>query len=86
VVESRYLEEFPQTRQRVDDFLNRHPELCDNITSLREKGVNDRRILTVMNESKLRRVLHRMLDPNEFLSDYGNSVDLQGLRGKAVRV
>jgi hypothetical protein len=33
--------------------------------------VNNRRILTLLNERKLRRVLHRMLDPNEFLSDYG---------------
>ncbi|HEX3373349.1 MAG TPA: glucosidase [Edaphobacter sp.] len=71
VIENQYLKEFPETLKRVEDFLNRHPELCDNITSLRQTGVNNRRILTVMNESKLRRVLHRMLDPNEFLSDYG---------------
>jgi Glycosyl hydrolase family 63 C-terminal domain len=71
VIESRYLERHPETAKRVDDFLNRHPELCDNITSLRTKGVNGRRILTLMNEGKLRRILHRMLDPNEFLSDYG---------------
>jgi hypothetical protein len=71
VIENPYLEEHPETAKRVEDFLNRHPDLCDNITSLRKKGVNGRRILTVMNEGKLRRVLHRMLDPNEFLSDYG---------------
>jgi hypothetical protein len=71
VIENGYLEQFPETRKRVNDFLDRHPELSDNITSLREQGANGRRILTIMNESKLRRVLHRMLDPNEFLSDYG---------------
>ena len=71
VIEGRYLEEFPETAKRVDDFLNRHPELCENITSLRTKGVHGRRIFTLLNERKLRRVLHRMLDPNEFFSDYG---------------
>jgi hypothetical protein len=71
VIESQYLAAYPETVKRVDAFLERHPELCDNITSLRVKGVNDRRILTLMNEGKLRRVLQRMLDPNEFLSDYG---------------
>jgi hypothetical protein len=71
VIENRYLEQFPETAKRVEDFLNRHPELCENITSLLTKGVNGRRILSLMNEGKLRRVLHRMLDPNEFLSDYG---------------
>src|SRR5277367_5521588 len=58
-------------KKRVEQFLTRHPELCENITSLRVKGVNGRRILTLLNEGKLRRVLGRMLDPNEFLSDYG---------------
>ena len=71
VIEGRYLEHFPETAKRVDDFLKRHPELCENITSLRTRGVNGRRILALLNEGKLRRVLHRMLDPNEFLSDYG---------------
>jgi hypothetical protein len=71
VIENQYLQQFPETMKRVDAFMNRHPELCENITSLREKGVNGRRILTIMNDSKLRRVLKRMLDPNEFLSEYG---------------
>ena len=41
VIENQYLEEFPETVKRVNDFQDRHPELCENITSLREKGVND---------------------------------------------
>ncbi len=71
VLEGQFVEHFPETGKRVDDFLKRHPELCENITSLRTKGVNGRRILSLLNEGKLRRILHRMLDPNEFLSDYG---------------
>jgi mannosylglycerate hydrolase MGH1-like protein len=71
VVESSFVEQFPETTKRVDDFLKRHPELCENITSLRVKGTKGRRILSLLNEGKLRRILHRMLDPNEFLSDYG---------------
>ncbi len=71
VVESSFVEQFPETTKRVDDFLKRHPELSENITSLRTKGVHGRRILSLLNEGKLRRILHRMLDPNEFLSDYG---------------
>jgi len=71
VIESEFLTKFPDTAQRVDAFLTRHPELSENITSLRAPGVNGRRILALLNEGKLRRVLHRMLDPEEFLSDYG---------------
>jgi hypothetical protein len=71
VIEGSYVDRFPENGKRVDEFLRRHPHLCDNITSLGAKGVNDRRILTLLNEGKLRRVLHRMLDPDEFLSEYG---------------
>ena len=71
VIEGHYLELFPESGRRVVEFLERHPELCENITSPRTKGVNGRRILALLNEGKLRRVLSRMLDPNEFLSDYG---------------
>jgi hypothetical protein len=35
------------------------------------QGVNGRYMLSILNDEKLRRVLARMLDPNEFLSDYG---------------
>jgi Glycosyl hydrolase family 63 C-terminal domain len=38
---------------------------------LRAKGMHGRRILTTLNERKLRLILHRMLDPEEFLSEYG---------------
>ncbi len=71
VIESGFLKNHPETAKRTHDFMARHPELCDNITSLQTQGVNNRRILSLLNEGKLRRVLHRMLDPNEFLSDYG---------------
>jgi Glycosyl hydrolase family 63 C-terminal domain len=71
VVEGQFVNHFPETAKRVGEFMMRHPELCENITSLRTEGVNGRRILALLNERKLRRVLHRMLDPNEFLSEYG---------------
>src|SRR5262249_8759076 len=34
-------------------------------------GVGGRRLLSILNETKLRRILEKMLDENEFLSDYG---------------
>ena len=38
----------------TSDFLDLHPELYDNITWLRVKGVENRRILTLLNEGKPR--------------------------------
>lgn len=34
-------------------------------------GKSDRRLLALANEDRLKRILERMLDEKEFLSDYG---------------
>ena len=47
------------------------PELLATIHDARVPGVNGRRLLAVLDETKLRRVLARMLDENEFLSPHG---------------
>jgi hypothetical protein len=57
--------------QRNQYFILRHPELTTNMHLPSEPGVAGRRMLSVFNEQKLRRVLGRMLDENEFLSPYG---------------
>ena len=51
--------------------LESMPELLANIHDLRTPGVNGRRLLAVLDEGKLRRVLARMLDEDEFLSPHG---------------
>jgi hypothetical protein len=53
-------------------WLNEHrPELTANIPTLMTPGVSGRRMVAVLDERKLRRVLARMLNEREFLSDYG---------------
>jgi hypothetical protein len=47
------------------------PELLANIHDPRQPGVHDRRLLGVLDDVKLRKVLARMLDEDEFLSPYG---------------
>jgi hypothetical protein len=47
------------------------PELLATIHDSRVPGVNGRRMLAVVEERKLRRILARMLDENEFLSPHG---------------
>jgi hypothetical protein len=47
------------------------PELLATIHDAREPGVNGRRMLSIVDETKLRRILARMLDENEFLSPHG---------------
>ena len=50
---------------------NHDPELLANMHLPQEPGVAGRRMLSLFNEEKLRRVLARMLDENEFLGRHG---------------
>jgi hypothetical protein len=65
------LKRMPSFAQRVGWFNRQYPELLAALDPPGRRGVKGRRLLSLLNEEKLRRVLSRMLDPEEFLSDYG---------------
>jgi hypothetical protein len=71
VFEQEILERFPRVIERISAFTARHPELIANLHPIGKPGVNGRRMLSVVNETKLRRILTRMLDEERFLSPYG---------------
>ncbi|MGW0807291.1 MGH1-like glycoside hydrolase domain-containing protein [Nonomuraea sp. NPDC002799] len=56
---------------RVRAFARRHPSLAEGMSAADRPGVANRRLLSLLDERKLRRVLARMLDEKEFLSPYG---------------
>ena len=59
--------------QHVQEFLERRPALLNTIhaTGPGHLGYGERGILALVNQDRLRRILSRMLDENEFLSPYG---------------
>lgn len=61
----------PEFAARAAWFNRNRPDLLAGVNPPGRQGVNGRYMLSVMDERKLRRVLARMLDPNEFLSDFG---------------
>jgi len=61
----------PGLPERVRAFVDRHPELSRNIAAPDVPGVAGRRMLSILDEEKLRRVLARMLDESEFLGPHG---------------
>ena len=52
-------------------IYSRNPDLFANIASPTKPGVAGRRLFAICSETKLRRVLARMLDETRFLSSYG---------------
>ena len=65
------LAKYPEIGERFQWFLESRPELIDCIHDPRTPGVAGRRMAAILDENKLRRVLAKMLDENEFLSPYG---------------
>ena len=62
---------YPAVTQRFQSFIDARPELCATFHDPTSIGVGGRRLFSVLDESKLRRVLRIMLDEDEFLSPYG---------------
>ena len=64
-------ERLPLFMARARAFTARHADLVATIAPPTRTGYAGRRLLALLNEDKLRRVLARMLDQDEFLSPFG---------------
>jgi hypothetical protein len=69
--DGQLLEKYPELRQRVRTFLEARPEMRTFIHDPAKVGYGGRRLASMLDETRLRRVLAIMLDENEFLSPYG---------------
>jgi hypothetical protein len=71
VVGPEMLNAAPNLVARARYLNSERPDLTANLPTLVTPGVNDTRLLAVLGKTQLQRVLARMLDESEFLSDYG---------------
>ncbi|AMV20808.1 MGH1-like glycoside hydrolase domain-containing protein [Planctomyces sp. SH-PL14] len=60
-----------EAAERFDAFLRNRPELVAEIHDLRTTGVAGRKMTSILNEARLRRVLAHLLDEGEFLGEFG---------------
>jgi hypothetical protein len=65
------VDRLPRFVEHVRAFNRRHADLVRAINLPDKPGVEGRFLLAMVGEERLRRVLARLLDPAEFLSDYG---------------
>jgi hypothetical protein len=71
VFDGELLKKYPELKFRLDQFLSSKRDLFEAIHSPIKTGVAGRRLASVLDETRLRRVLSKMLDENEFLSPFG---------------
>jgi hypothetical protein len=73
VIEKSARERMPRAMAQISERLRRMPELLKTVhtSGPGHFGVAERGILALVNPERLRRILEKMLDENEFLSPYG---------------
>jgi hypothetical protein len=70
-LEPGMLDRMPDFKRRMDWFIQNRPDLTQNVASMSDCGMKDRRLMSVVDEKQLRSILKYMLDENEFLSPHG---------------
>jgi len=70
-LEPDLLERMPAFRRRMRWFLANRPELSHLVASWEDPGVGERRLLALVHGHRMKALLRRMLDEDEFLSGHG---------------
>ncbi len=70
-IEPDLLERLPTFRAAMEWFLTNKPDLASLVSRWYEPGAGERRLLALVRGHRMKRLLKRMLDPAEFLSDHG---------------
>ena len=65
------LNRLPGFKRRLEWFIDNRPDLTQNCACMRTPGHSSRRLLSIVDPDRLRRVLRYMLDEEEFFSPYG---------------
>jgi len=69
--EQDVLETIPELGELLPRLQEKFPDLHSSFHDVRLRGYGNRHLMSALNETNLRSVLKIMLDPDEFLGDYG---------------
>ena len=71
-LEPELVEKFPSFKKRMEWFIENRNDVAErNIASMKQRGKGDRILLSLVNKDRLVKILKRMLDETEFLSEHG---------------
>jgi hypothetical protein len=71
VFEQDVVEQFPEIGDILQRMRDNYPDLQSSFHDISLKGYANRQMMSALDETNLRRVLAIMLDPDEFLGDFG---------------
>ncbi len=70
-IEPELLNAMPGFKERLEWYLENRPDLANLISRWHEPGAGDRRLISLTRGHRMKCLLRRMLDPEEFLSEFG---------------
>jgi hypothetical protein len=71
-LEPEIINMFPSFKRRLNWFIENKNDVAErNIASMSHRGKDDRLLLALVSKDRLEKILKRMLDETEFLSDHG---------------
>jgi hypothetical protein len=70
-IDPEVLDKMPGFKERLVWFLENRPKLAGLVSRWHEPGQGDLRLMAMVRGHRMKQLLKRMLDPNEFLSEYG---------------
>jgi hypothetical protein len=71
VISTETLKNNPAFEKRMSWFLRHRPDLAQLVSRWFEEGKENKHLLSLLRGHRMKRLLSRMLDESEFLSDYG---------------
>jgi hypothetical protein len=70
-IREELFDKLPEFKKRLDFFLREKPKLAALVSSWIQPGYHKRRLFSLLRGHRMKSVLHKMLDSEEFLSDFG---------------
>jgi Glycosyl hydrolase family 63 C-terminal domain len=70
-VQWQLIEALPGFKSRLEWYLQHRPDLANLVSRWQDPGMKELRLVALTRGHRMKCLLRRMLDPEEFLSDYG---------------
>jgi hypothetical protein len=70
-IQWQLIDQLPGFKSRLEWYLAHRPHLASLVSRWQEPGMHETRLVALTRGHRMKCLLRRMLDPDEFLSDYG---------------
>jgi hypothetical protein len=71
VLDHQLMEEAPEFSKRLKWFLKNRPNLASLVSRWEDKNEGEKHLLSLLRGHRMKKILERVLDEDEFLSEYG---------------